>query len=45
MRLFDAEDSAQDDLFDSPNDRDDDSGFFSGSIGTKDISGRFEGVI
>ena len=45
MRLFDAEDSAQDDLFDSPNDRDDHSGFFSGSVGTKDISGRFEGVI
>jgi replicative DNA helicase len=45
MRVYDAEDSAQDDLFDSPNDDDDDNSFFSGSIGASDVSRRFEGVI
>ena len=45
MRVFDAEDSAQDDLFDSPNADDDDNNFFSGSIGARDVSSRFEGVV
>ena len=45
MRVFDAEDSAQDDLFDSPNEDDDDNSFFSGSVGATDISRRFDGVI
>jgi hypothetical protein len=43
MRVFDAEDSAQDDLFDSPTE--DDDNFFSGSIGSKDVLDRFEGVV
>ena len=45
MRVYDAEDSAQDDLFDSPNDDDDTGDFFSGSIGSNNISRRFEGVV
>ncbi|SVC89303.1 uncharacterized protein METZ01_LOCUS342157, partial [marine metagenome] len=45
MRVYDAEDSAQDDLFDSPNEDNDDNSFFSGSIGASDVSRRFEGVI
>ena len=40
-----AEESAQDDLFDSPNEDDDDNSFFSGSVGATDISRRFDGVI
>ena len=42
MRLYDAEDSAQDDLFDSPSGGDD---FYSGSIGANNTSNAFEGVI
>ena len=42
MRLYDAEDSAQDDLFDSPSGGDD---FYSGSIGSNNTSNAFEGVI